>query len=277
MKKDTVLIKLGGELVADQSGLASLFSLIKNLQNDFRVVLVHGGGAQLNQWMDIMGVPIEKINGLRKTTKAGIEVATAVLAGLVNHALVRAASKQALLVTGLSLADLNLLRCESDPDSPLGFVGQVTGGDATTLDYLLDGGIVPIISCIGQNQDFDAVNVNADDAALALAKLLKVKYLAFLSSVPGVLDADNLLLPEITASDAERLISEKVIHGGMAVKIRAACQLASEGFCQVTITDIAGFCSRPFLLHYVAAQSQDSAVDKLQDSNSAVSATIITH
>jgi len=228
LKGNTVLIKIGGStLGADDTSFADVAELQRT---GARVVIVHGGGPETTSWMAKMGVRSEFVDGLRVTDEAGLSVATAVLAGLVNKRLVAELASHGVRALGLSGVDGSLVR-GSVTKPELGFVAGVIDVDAGPLDAVLDAGYVPVISPIGTAASNAAqlLNINADTVAGAIAVAVDATHLIFLTDVDGILDANGRVLKRIPLGMAEGLMTSGVVKGGMIPKLDACIQAAVAG------------------------------------------------
>src|ERR687884_333815 len=210
----TVVIKLGGATF-DGAG-APLEEVAALVRAGMRVVLVHGGGPLITQWLERLGVQTQFQDGVRVTDEPALEVATMVLRGLVNTGVVASLARHGVSAMGLSGADGGLLRARRRPE--LGLVGEVEKVDAAELQLLLDRGVVPVIAPLGLDTEGTLLNINADMAAAAVAAALGADAALFLTDVPGVCDADG------------------VIRGGMIPKVRA-CLDALRGARLAAILD----------------------------------------
>lgn len=222
----TLVIKLGGALLDNPLAMDNLFTaLVAYQQNAFRpLLIVHGGGCLVDELLQRLNLSVQKKNGLRVTPSSQIDIIVGALAGTANKKLVAQGHKFALNPVGLCLADGNMTRAEIiDPD--LGFVAKVQPYQPTLLTHLLDQRFLPIISSIAVDEQGNLMNVNADQAATAIAQLLNADLL-MLSDVDGVLDANKQLIPQLTSQQIEQLIAEKVITDGMIVKVQAALEAA---------------------------------------------------
>lgn len=220
----TLVIKVGGAFLQNGQIALSLLEVLQQLQQHYRVVLVHGGGALVEDLMQKLNLSSDKIDGLRITPPEHMPYISGALAGTANKQLCALAIQAGLQPIGLSLADGNLTRC-AKINPQLGAVGQAEPGDATLAHLLLNNGYLPIISSIAADHQGQLLNVNADEAATVLAKLLDGELL-FLSDVPGVLDGDKQLILELTTTLAQQLTTQGVIKAGMIVKVNAAQQAA---------------------------------------------------
>jgi acetylglutamate kinase len=222
---EIVVVKLGGTTIADQ---APVLSEVAALARRRPVILVHGGGKRLTEWLDRMGVVSQFRGGLRVTDAASLEVAAAVLRGVINSELVSGLRALGVDTVGLSGVDGGLLIAERIED--LGFVARVVGLKRDLLDALLVAGQVPVVAPLARDENGIVCNVNADDVAAGIAAGIGARQLVLMTDVDGVRDAAGEKLDTLTAAEAEALIDGGVIAGGMVAKIRAALgALAWEG------------------------------------------------
>jgi acetylglutamate kinase len=228
LKDSTVLIKIGGStLGADDTSFADVAELQRT---GARIIIVHGGGPETTSWMAKMGVRAEFADGLRVTDEAGLSVATAVLAGLVNKRLVAELAAKGVRAFGLSGVDGGLVRgTVTKPE--LGFVAGSVEVDAGPLDAVLAAGYVPVISPIGTsaNDPAQMLNINADTVAGAIAIAVGATQLVFLTDVDGILDAHGRLLKKIPLEMAEGLMTSGVVKGGMIPKLDACVRAGTAG------------------------------------------------
>lgn len=216
--KTPLVIKLGGAVLNSPQALANLFEAMSAIK-DQPLVLVHGGGIIVENLLSGLGLSSEKIDGLRVTPAEQIDYVVGALAGTSNKKLSAQALKAGLSAVGLCLGDAGLTQV-TQLDPRLGNVGDCQAGNPALLNTLLDAGHLPVISSIGIN-DGELYNVNADQAAIAIAKMLHAQ-LVLLSDVDGVWDANKQVIPELTPELANQLIDEGVIQDGMMVKVNAA-------------------------------------------------------
>lgn len=221
-----LIIKLGGVLLDNKDALTKLFVVISEYKKNFRrsLVIVHGGGSVVDSLMDRLSLPVVRRNGLRVTPADQIDVIVGSLAGSSNTKLLSEAIKQNIASVGLCLADGNSVEVKQISED-LGYVGEAKAGDPTLINLLLNAGYMPIISSIGITLEGQMMNVNADHAAVALAKTLNAD-LILLSDVIGVLDSNKQLIASLTESKADQLIAEGVITDGMIVKVESAFEAA---------------------------------------------------
>jgi acetylglutamate kinase len=231
----TIVIKLSGAALEDNDVINELALAVKaiHLQNS-RIVLVHGGGKQLDAWLSKLQFTVEKHNGLRVTPPEQADVVTAVLSGLLNKQLVAKLNAQQINSCGVSLLDGGITTAAFHGEQKLGNVGLVQASNGDLLQFMLEKNIVPIIASVAAC-DGHLLNVNADDAAAAIAKLIAADQLVLLTDVKGVLDQCGHCVPTLNANSTQELIDKKVIYGGMVPKVHAALATAEQTQCPVTI------------------------------------------
>ena len=212
-----VVVKLGGTTLADQAPVLAEVAALAHRQP---VVVVHGGGRRMTEWLDRLGVATRFEAGLRVTDPAALEVAAAVLRGVVNSELVAALRGLGVDAVGLSGVDGGLLVAERVPG--MGLVAHVVGVRRELVDTLFEGGQVPVVAPLARDEQGVVCNVNADDAAAGLAAGLGAGQLVLMTDVDGIRAADGTRLERLSATEAETLIAQGVIAGGMIPKVRAA-------------------------------------------------------
>ncbi|MFP3664625.1 acetylglutamate kinase [Priestia sp. SIMBA_032] len=220
-----VVVKCGGSIVNQLT--SAFFESIQQLKaSGYQIIVVHGGGPDIQDTLTKLHIETEFVDGLRKTSKEALEVVTMVLAGKVNKQLVKDLQKANLKAVGLSGIDGLLLKAEAIDMERLGYVGEVKGVNDTLLKQLTDSQYIPVISSIGADDKGNSYNINADVAAGAVAQAVNAEKLMFVTDVKGVLK-DGTLLPELTKSEIDALIEEKVIYGGMIPKVTSAVNALS--------------------------------------------------
>ncbi|OCG31470.1 acetylglutamate kinase [Gilliamella sp. Choc4-2] len=221
-----LIIKLGGVLLDNKDALSKLFDVISEYKKNFQrsLIIVHGGGTVVDSLMDRLSLPVVRRNGLRVTPADQIDVIVGSLAGSANTTLLSEAKKQQIASVGLCLADGNSVEVKQISED-LGYVGEAKAGDPTLINLLINSGYLPIISSIGITHAGQMMNVNADHAAVALAKTLNAD-LILLSDVVGVLDENKQRIESLTQSQADQLIAKGVITDGMVVKVNSAFEAA---------------------------------------------------
>ncbi|CNI94740.1 MULTISPECIES: acetylglutamate kinase [Yersinia] len=221
-----LVIKLGGVLLDSEEALERLFTALVTYREKHErpLVIMHGGGCLVDDLMKKLALPVVKKNGLRVTPADQIDIITGALAGTANKTLLAWAVKHQISAVGLCLGDGNTV--EVTPlDAELGHVGKALSGSPVLVQTLLAADYMPIISSIGITNDGKLMNVNADQAATALAATLGAD-LILLSDVSGILDGKGQRIAEMTAQKAEQLIAQGIITDGMVVKVNAALDAA---------------------------------------------------
>jgi len=222
--------KIGGPALEDASMLAPLAAEVR--RQDGRVLLVHGGGRHVERMLNALGIPSRFVNGRRETSAEAMDVVEMVLSGGTNKALAAGLTWAGVRAIGLSGRDGGLVRARLVPE--LGRVGTPDRVDPTILDAIWAAGATPVVSPVSSGPAGEAVNVNADETALALALALHARSLVYLSDVDGV-RAEAETLESLTAADAARLMDAGVITGGMAMKVRVALEAAGAGIPEVIV------------------------------------------
>ena len=224
MNKSPLVLKMGGRLLEDMQALDALLQVVKGLAAEYPLVLVHGGGAQVDSWLATFGFTTEKIDGQRVSPAEQMPVIAGALAGAVNGLMVARAQVAGLNAVGLTLAAGHSLKF--DINHKLGAVGIASANDGSLVNSLLEKGFVPVFSSIGQSSDGQLLNVNADIAAAAICQLVQGT-LVLLTDVPGILDGDGKLIKTLNREQAQQLVDSGVIKGGMKVKLDAALETAA--------------------------------------------------
>ena len=229
-----LVVKIGGStLGAHDTSLADVAALHAG---GTPVVVVHGGGAAVSEWMERLQTPVEFVGGLRKTTETSLPVVVAVLAGLINTRLVQELAALGCPAVGLSGADAGMLRSPLN-DRGLGLVGEAPVCDPPAIEALVDVGYLPVIAPLGLTPSADQViNINADTAAGAIAAGLASSALIFLTDVPGILDAAGDVVGSLDDAEVEAMRASGVIGGGMLPKVEA-CLVAARAGAEARIVD----------------------------------------
>ncbi len=232
----TIVVKIGGSTLGSHD--TSLRDVVALQRGGARPVVVHGGGKVVSDWMQRQGVRPRFIRGLRVTDEPSLEIAVAVLTGLVNKQLVAELNGLGGRAVGLSGVDGGMIEARiADPQ--LGLVGEVTKIDPGPVHALVDAGYIPVVASIAVSSDGgepQLLNMNADTVAGEMAAALDVERLVMLTDVEGVLDASRRLVPRLTRRHARRLMESNVIAGGMVPKL-GACLRALESVSSAHIVD----------------------------------------
>lgn len=237
-----IVVKYGGSAMSNeelQKNVIKDVTLLKLV--GFKPIIVHGGGKEISRWVGKVGKEAQFINGLRVTDEETMEIAEMVL-GRVNKRLVSMVEELGVKAVGLSGKDGGMLQVEKkySDGKDIGFVGNITSVNPGILFDLLENGYLPIISPIGLGEDFSTYNINADDAACAIAKAVGAHKLVFLTDIEGLykdINDKNSLISSITVSEAEDLIEDGYIGGGMLPKLNNCTSAVANGVNRVHILD----------------------------------------
>ncbi len=232
------VVKIGGAALENAHTIQKCAHAVANLkQAGHRVAVVHGGGAAFTRILKQMGKQTEFVQGLRVTDAETRDVALMVLSGLVNKKLVAALASAGCPAIGLCGGDGMLFLAEKKqmPGLDLGYVGEITATDPRWLDAVWSAGGIPVISSLALGLDGEYYNVNADTMAAACATTCKADALIFLTDVPGVKNAQGLVIPWLNALELQALIADAVIAGGMLPKLEACTHALRQGVKRVRI------------------------------------------
>ena len=230
----SIVVKLGGAAIDRESDLALAQDVLLLRSVGVRCVLVHGGGPQVDTMLRRVGKEPEFKDGLRVTDAETLEIVRMVLVGKINRDLVATINGQAgdePVAVGVSGEDAGLLTV-TPVDSAFGFVGNVTKVRAELVHRLLDDGLTPVISTIGANAEGQPYNVNADEAARAIAVAMGAEKIVYLTAVPGLLEDasnENTLIPRLTSAELRERISHESVGRGMIPKLRACADAVDQG------------------------------------------------
>ena len=235
-----LVIKYGGNAMISEELKHQVMEDIALLRMvGVRVVLVHGGGPEINSMLEKLGKKSEWINGLRVTDKETIDVVQMVLAGKVNKSLVNLLGQQGVKAVGLSGMDDRLIQAVmKDPD--LGYVGRITGVNAQLLLDLMDDGYVPVISTLACDDEGNVYNINADTAAARIAGAIGAESLFMMTDIAGILrdkDDPDSLIPCIDINEAVELFNSGIISGGMIPKVECCIDAIHRGVGRVVVMD----------------------------------------
>lgn len=237
-----MIVKYGGSAMVDEELKKQVIQDVTLLKLvGFKPIIVHGGGKEISKWVEKNGIKPEFVNGLRKTDEATMEIAEMVL-NKVNKSLVQNVQSLGVNAVGVSGKDGGLLKVEKkfSDGKDIGFVGEITEVNPKILEDLLEKDFLPIVCPIGMDENFVTYNINADDAACAIAKALNAEKLAFLTDIEGVYkDKDNpdTLISEMTVDEARALIGDGFIGGGMLPKLTNCIDAIEQGVNRVHILD----------------------------------------
>jgi acetylglutamate kinase len=248
--EEVVVIKYGGHAMGDPAAAEDFAEDIVLLeQSGIKPIVVHGGGPQIGRMLAKLGIESEFQDGLRVTDAATVEIVEMVLAGLINKQIVGWIGKEGGKAVGLCGKDGNMVsarkvtRTVTDPDSniekivDLGFVGEPEHVNRSVLDAVLKAELIPVLAPVAVGTDGQTYNVNADTFSGAIAGAMGAKRLLLLTDVPGVLDKNKNLIPEMTIDDCRRLIADGTITNGMIPKIETCIYALERGVEAVVIID----------------------------------------
>jgi acetylglutamate kinase len=233
------VIKIGGNELDKPDFMSTFANVLHDMAEP--TVVVHGGGKAVDELQHQLGQKTVKIQGMRRTDADTLRTALMVLCGLVGKQLAAALLNAGVDAVSMCGVDGGLLRVKKleIPEGDLAFVGEITSVRDDLLTNWLQQGITPVISPISLGMDGQIYNVNADQAASAIAVAIQADDIDFVSNVPGVL-VDEDILASLTQSEAGALISSGAINGGMVPKVQAALEVSKKGIPNVRIVDLAG-------------------------------------
>jgi acetylglutamate kinase len=241
----TIVIKYGGNaMINEELKNAVIRDIVLMNCVGIKVVVVHGGGPEINDFLNKIGKESEFVNGLRVTDEETVEVVQMVLAGKVNKDLVALIDKNGGKAVGLCGIDADLLKAKKtvQPDgSDIGYVGEIVEVNDSIIEHCLNGGYIPVISTVALGQDDGKVyNINADLAAAKISIKLKAEKFILLTDVPGLLmnpQDESTIISQLEEKDIEQLIEDKIISGGMIPKINCCREAVKGGVRRTHIID----------------------------------------
>lgn len=241
-KDKIVVVKYGGSAMLDeqlQQNVIKDVALLKLV--GMQPIIVHGGGKEISKWVGLLGKEAKFVQGLRVTDAETMEVAEMVLSK-VNKRLVQMLEQLGVKAAGICGKDGGTLKCEKKlaNGEDIGFVGNVTNVDTGLIDTLLVNDYIPVIAPIGMDDNFLSYNINADDAACAIATAMGAEKLAFLTDIEGVyrdFEDKSSLISVLTLEGADELLASGVIGGGMLPKLQNCIDAVKEGVAGVHILD----------------------------------------
>jgi len=238
----TIVVKYGGSAMVDHELKKSVIRDVALLKLvGFRPIIVHGGGKEITKWIGRVGLETQFVNGLRVTDKETMEVAEMVL-NRINKGLVSMMEKTGLKAVGISGKDGTVLKVDKKlaDGKDIGYVGEVKEVNTRLLDTLLDNDFIPVICPVGSDDEYHSFNINADDAACAIATAVKAAKLVFLSDIEGVyrdpLDHTSLI-SELSIPEAKEFLKSGNAGGGMLPKLQNCIAAIEAGVSRVHILD----------------------------------------
>lgn len=237
-----IVIKYGGSAMVDEDLKKKVIEdavLLKLV--GFKPIIVHGGGKEISKWVDKVGMDTQFVNGLRVTDEPTMEIAEMVL-NKVNKSLVSLVQQLGVKAIGISGKDGNMIKVNKklSGGQDIGFVGEVDVVNPEIIHTLLENDFLPVICPIGIDDDFNTYNINADDAACAIAKAVNAEKLAFLTDIEGVYkdkDDPSSLISELDLEEADALIHDGYVGGGMLPKLNNCIDAIKNGVSRVHIMD----------------------------------------
>ncbi len=237
-----IVIKYGGSAMTSDEIKVNVIKDVTLLKLvGFKPIIVHGGGKDISRWVEKAGMEARFINGLRVTDADTMEIAEMVL-GRVNKNLVQLVEKLGVKACGISGKDGHLLEVKKrlSDGQDIGYVGEITHVDPTILFDLLDRDFLPIVAPIGLDENYDTYNINADDAACAVAKAVEAEKLAFLTDIEGLyrdINDKSSFISRLSASEARKLCDDGIVGGGMLPKLSGCIDAVENGVKNVHILD----------------------------------------
>lgn len=242
-KDNIVVIKYGGSAMTNEIIKQSVLKDIAVLKSvGIRPIIVHGGGNDINGWLQKVGIEKNFKNGVRVTDGPTLEVAEMVLSGKINKNLVQSMERIGTHAVGLSGKDGSMITVSkfTPEGEDIGFVGKIEEVDTTLLEVLLEKGYTPIVSTIGMDKKYHAYNINADDVATAIARAMKASKLVFLTDTEGVMkdpSDPSTVISEIDSVIANQLFEDGTITGGMIPKVKNCLEAVENDVARVHILD----------------------------------------
>ena len=263
-----IVVKYGGSAMGDEELKKQVIQDVTLLKLvGFKPIIVHGGGKEISRWVEKSGKEAEFVNGLRKTDAETMEIAEMVL-NRVNKSLVQKVQELGVLSVGISGKDGGLLKVEKklSGGQDIGYVGEIKEVNPKILYDLLEKDFLPIVCPIGMDDKYETYNINADDAACAIARAVSAEKLAFLTDIEGVYKDPNdkdTLISELTVSAAKELIGDGYIGGGMLPKLNNCIDAIENGVSRVHILD--GRIPHCLLLEIFTNEGVGTAIVKDED------------
>ncbi len=233
-QNEKIVIKCGGKVLLDPvllDGMIGDIAILRKL--DLIPILVHGGGLGIKKKLDELNIESKFIMGLRVTDKKMIKIVEEVMIEF-NKKIIKALEKKSCKAKSITVKENNIIHVEQE-NKELGYVGKPIKVNTDLLNHILLKEFIPIITPMGLDQEGQAYNINADTAAGALARSLKSRRLLLATDVDGVLDENEKLISEIKPTEAEKLINQQTIHGGMIPKVRTCIDAVNNGVRGVVI------------------------------------------
>ncbi len=237
-----IVVKYGGSAMLDDNLRYNVIKDVALLKLvGLKPIIVHGGGKEISKWVRLSGKEPEFINGLRVTDTDTMEIAEMVLSK-VNKGLVQMMQKLGLNAVGISGKDGDLMHVKKKlaGGKDIGYVGEVTSVNCELIDTLLDNDFIPVVAPIGSSDDYESYNINADDAACAIATAIDAEKLVFLTDIEGIFvdpSDKTTLISEMDVQTAQEYIDKGVVGGGMLPKLTNCIEAIQNGVSRVHVLD----------------------------------------
>jgi acetylglutamate kinase len=233
--KSLTVVKFGGSLIKNPQAQNKFLKSLAKISQKQRIILVHGGGPEINALLEKFAIKSKFVNGLRFTDENALGIIEMALSGKVNRALTTGLIKNGANAVGISGKDGKSVVCKQIKE--LGFVGKPIKVNKKLIDILMNAGFLPVVASIASDVKDNVMNVNADTLAAHIATAFKADRLIFLTDVCGVIDKNKNTIKDIKIKQINALIKDKTITGGMIPKIKACADSVRKGVCEVWITD----------------------------------------
>ncbi|HEY9864002.1 acetylglutamate kinase [Planktothrix paucivesiculata] len=237
----TIVVKYGGAAMKDSSLKDKVMQDIVLLSFvGIRVVVVHGGGPEINSWLVKLGIEPQFKNGLRVTDAATMDVVEMVLVGRVNKEIVSLINQAGGEAVGLCGKDANLIKARPEGQADIGFVGEVSSVNTKLLESLVSSGYIPVVSSVATDEDGQAYNMNADTVAGEIAAALGAEKLILLTDTAGILEDyhnPDTLIAQVNIQEARQLIEQGIVSGGMIPKVNCCVRSLAQGVRAAHILD----------------------------------------
>ncbi len=237
----TVVVKYGGAAMKDSTLKDKVMRDLVFLSCvGLRPILVHGGGPEINSWLDKLGIEPQFKNGLRVTDAPTMDVVEMVLVGRVNKEIVSLINQAGGAAVGMCGKDGNLITARPQGEEGIGFVGEVSSVDIKVLETLVNNGYIPVVSSVAADEKGQAYNINADTVAGEIAAALGAEKLILLTDTPGILKDykdTSTLIPKVDIQEARKLITDGVVAGGMIPKVNCCVRSLAQGVKATHIID----------------------------------------
>ena len=260
-----IVVKYGGSAMLDENLKYNVLKVVALLKLvGLKPIIVHGGGKEISTWVKKVGKEPEFVNGLRVTDDETMEIAEMVLSK-VNKGLVQMMEKLGVRAVGISGKDGSLMKVNKKLSNgqDIGYVGEVTSVDSKLLDTLIENDFVPVVAPIGIGEDYQSYNINADDAACAIATSIGAEKLVFLTDIEGVFvdpTDKTTLISEMDLAQAKEFIDKGVVGGGMLPKLQNCIEAIEKGVARVHILD--GRVEHCLLLEFYTSKGIGTAILK---------------